>query len=66
MTANDKGRYITLEGTGTDKAATIADGAAFVLEDGSTWTAKAGSQITFRIMDTTTLVEVPGSRIQTA
>ena len=66
VTANDKGRYITLEGTGTDKAATIADGAAFVLEDGSTWTAKAGSQITFRIMDTTTLVEVPGSRIQTA
>lgn len=66
VTANDKGRYITLEGAGTDKAATIADGAAFVLEDGATWTAKAGSQITFRIMDTATLVEVPGSRIQTA
>lgn len=66
VTANDKGRYITLEGVGTDKAATIADGAAFILEDGATWTAKAGSQITFRIMDTATLVEVPGSRIQTA
>mgnify|MGYP000003615971 FL=1 len=66
ITANDKGRYITLEGTGTDKAATIADGTSFVLEDGATWTARAGSAITFRIMDTATLVEVPGTRIQTA
>lgn len=66
VTSNDKGRYITLEGTGTDNAATIADGTAFVLEDGATWTARAGSTITFRIMDTTTLVEVPGTRIQTA
>lgn len=66
ITANDKGRYITLDGNGADKAATIADGAAFVLEDGSTWTARGGSSITFRIMDTTTLVEVPGTRVQTA
>lgn len=66
LTANDKGRYITLIGTGTDNSATIADGASFVLEDGSTWTAKAGSSITFRVMDSSTLVEVPGSRIQTA
>lgn len=66
LTANDKGRFITLEGTGSDKSATIADGTAFVLEDGATWTAKAGSSITFRIMDPTTLVEVQGTRIQTA
>lgn len=66
VTANDKGRYITLEGTGTDKAATIADSTSFVLEDGATWTARAGSSITLRVMDTTTLVEVPGTRIQTA
>lgn len=66
VTANDKGRYITLDGTGTANAATIADGTAFVLEDGATWTARSGSTITFRIMDTTTLVEVPGTRIQTA
>ena len=66
LTANDKGRYITLEGTGTDKAATIADGAAFTLEDGATWTAKAGSSITLRVMDPSTLVEVQGTRIQTA
>jgi hypothetical protein len=66
LTANDKGRYITLEGTGTTYAATIADGSSFILEDGTTWIASAGSQITFRVMDSTTLVEVSGSRVQTA
>lgn len=67
ITASDKGRYITLEGTGTDeKAATIADSTSFVLEDGATWTAKAGSRITFRVFDSQTLVEVSGSRVQTA
>lgn len=66
LTANDKGRHIILEGTGTDKAATIADGNSFVLEDGATWTARAGSSITFLVMDPSTLVEVGGSRIQTA
>lgn len=66
LTANDKGRYITLEGTGTDKAATIADGNNFVLEDGATWTAKSGSSITFMVLDASTLVEVTGSRVQTA
>lgn len=66
LTANDKGRYITLQGTGTTKAATIADGNSFVLEDGATWTARAGSSITFRVMDQSTLVEVPGTRVQTA
>lgn len=66
LTANDKGRHITLVGTGTDKPATIADGNSFVLEDGATWTARAGSSITFLVMDSSTLVEVNGSRIQTA
>lgn len=66
LSANDKGRYITLEGTGTANAATIADGDSFILEDGTTWTAKAGSSITFRVLDPQTLVEVPGSRIQIA
>lgn len=66
LTANDKGRYITLEGTGTSKAATIAESSSFILEDGATWTAKAGSSITFRVLDSSTLIEVPGSRVQTA
>lgn len=66
LSANDKGRYITLEGTGSANAATIADGNSFILEDGTTWTAKAGSSITFRVLDPQTLVEVPGSRIQIA
>lgn len=66
LTNNDKGRFITLNGMGTDKAATIADGTTFILEDGATWTAKAGSSITFRVLDPSTLIEVSGSRIQTA
>lgn len=66
LTTNDKGRYITLIGTGSANAATIADGGTFILEDSTTWTAKAGSSITFRVLDPSTLVEIPGTRIQTA
>lgn len=58
LSKSDKGRYITLLGAGTDKPATIADGSTFILEDGATWTAKTGASITFRVFDTTTLVEV--------
>lgn len=57
-TKGDKGRYITLIGAGTDKPATIADGSTFILEDGATWTAKTGASITFRVFDSTTLIEV--------
>ena len=66
LTANDKGRYITLYGKGTTKSATIPDSSYFVMEDGATWTAKAGSRITFLVMDPTTLVEVAKSRVQSA
>lgn len=66
LTNSDKGRTITVRGTGSDKAATIEDGAVFVLEDGATWIAKAGSSITFRVLDSNRLIEVGGTRIQTA
>lgn len=66
LTANDKGRFITLVGKGTDKSATLAENSTFILEDSATWTAKAGSQITLRVLDPQTLIEVPGSRVQTA
>lgn len=59
----DKGRTITLYGTGGTHPHTIADNAVYVLEDGATWTAKPGSRITFRILDTSTLVEI--DRVQT-
>ena len=62
VSANDEGRYITLFGEGTTKSATVADSTNFVLKGGATWTAKSGSQITFKIFDTSTLIEV--SRIQ--
>lgn len=63
LSANDEGRYITLLGEGTTNAATSAEAAGIVLKNGATWTAKSGSQITFRIFDSSTIVEV--SRIQT-
>lgn len=66
LTNTDKGRIITLIGSGTDKAATVPDNTSFILEDGATWTARAGSQISFRVLDPTTLVEIQGTRIQTA
>lgn len=66
ITSSDKGRIISLEGTGTTNAATVADNTTFILEDGSTWTANPGSRISFRILDATTLVEVQGTRVQTA
>lgn len=66
ITDSDKGRVITLIGTAASNAATIADGALFTLIDGATWTAKSGSRISLRILDTNTLVEVDGSRVQTA
>ena len=66
LTASGKGRIITLRGTGTTKSATIADNTVFVLEDGATWTAKAGSSLKLRVVDATTLCEVVGTRVQTA
>ena len=63
LSANDEGRYITLLGEGSTNAATIAESSGIVLKNGATWTARAGSQIVFRVFDSSTLVEV--SRIQT-
>ncbi len=63
LTKADKGRYITLIGAGTDKAATITDGTIFILEDGATWTAKAGASLTLRVLDATTLVEVSRTEV---
>lgn len=62
LSKSDKGRFITIIGAGTTNPATISDGATFVLEDGATWTAKEGAVITFRVLDTTTLVEVSRSQ----
>jgi len=66
ITASDKGRAITLVGGGSTHPSVIAENSVFILEDGASWTARTGSRITFRILDATTLVEVQGSRIQTA
>ncbi len=58
LTPSDEGRYITLIGEGATNAATIAESAHFSLKGGATWTAKEGSQITFKVFDESTLTEV--------
>lgn len=59
------GLNIEVLGSGGDNPSTIADSQVFVLVDGSTWTANAGSKISFRIHDDGTLIEIPGTRVQT-
>lgn len=66
LTASDKGRIIDLTGTGTTYSATIPEGSTFLLIDAATWTAKAGSKISFRVLDSNTLIEIEGTRVQTA
>ena len=62
---SDYGRRITIYAPATKVfPARIADGSTFVLVDGAVWTANPGSQITFMILDSASLVET--SRIQTA
>jgi len=63
----DYGRVIDiLAGVADTNAPTIADNTVFVLIDGTTWTANVGSKISFKILDDATLIEVAGSRVQTA
>lgn len=66
LAAADYGRTITIYGSGGANASTIADNAVFTLIDGTTWTGNAGSKISFRIVDSGSLVEINGSRVQTA
>ncbi|MFH0757341.1 MAG: hypothetical protein V2B15_08650 [Bacteroidota bacterium] len=65
INSNMYGNNIEVLGSGGDHASTIADNTVFILIDGTTWTANAGSKISFRIHDDATLVEIPGTRVQT-
>jgi hypothetical protein len=62
----DKGRIIDIIGAGGAYPLSIASNDVFLLIDKETWTANAGSRISFKVLDTLTLVEVEGSRVQTA
>lgn len=65
--SSDIGRVIELLAPATDtNSPTIADNTVFVLSDAGTWTANPGSRISFKIFGAATLVEVPGTRVQTA
>jgi len=59
------GNNIEVLGSGGTNPPTIADNTVFILIDGTTWTANAGSKISFRIHDDATLVEIEGTRVQT-
>ena len=62
----DIGRVIEVLAPATDNnSPTIADNAVFVLMDAGTWTANPGSRISLKILGAATLVEVPGTRVQT-
>ncbi|MDR1629934.1 MAG: hypothetical protein LBS36_06950 [Oscillospiraceae bacterium] len=62
----DKGRMIDIIGTGGAYPLSIESSEVFLLIDKETWTANAGSRISFKVLDPITLVEVEGSRVQTA
>jgi hypothetical protein len=62
----DKGRVIDIVGYGGNYPLSIDSGEVFLLIDKQTWTANAGSRISFKVLDALTLVEVEGSRVQTA
>lgn len=66
LASADYGRTIDILGSGGTYPSIIADNTTFVLIDGTSWTANAGSRISFRILDDSTLVEIEGSRVQTA
>lgn len=63
----DVGRVIELLAPALDvNSPVIADNSVFILKSAASWTANPGSRISFKIFDTGTLVEVDGSRVQTA
>lgn len=64
---SDIGRVIEILAPATDNnSPTISDNSVFVLMDTGTWTAHPGSGISFKILGVATLVEVQGTRVQTA
>ena len=65
--SEDIGRVVEILAPATDaNSPLIADNAVFVLKDIGTWTANPGSRISFKIFGTATMVEVDGTRVQTA
>jgi hypothetical protein len=62
----DKGRIIDVVGTGGAYPLSIESNDVFLLIDKATWTGNAGSRISFKVLDSLTLVEVESSRVQTA
>ena len=66
LSSSDKGRVIDILGTGGNFPLKISNNTIFILIDKQDWTGNAGSRISFKVMDASTLVEQEGSRVQTA
>lgn len=65
--SSDIGRVIEILAPETvTNAPDIDDNTVYVLMDAGTWTANPGSRISLKILGVATLVEVPGTRVQTA
>ncbi|MCK5134878.1 MAG: hypothetical protein KAR19_03760 [Bacteroidales bacterium] len=62
ITADMYGRYIELIGSSTTYPTKIVSGYEFILIDNVPWYSTHGRSIIFRILDSNTLVEVPGTR----
>ncbi|MBA7577259.1 hypothetical protein ES708_19106 [subsurface metagenome] len=66
LASADYGRIVDILGSGGTFPSLIDENTVFILVDGTTWTANAGSRISFKIIDDDTLVEVAGTRVQTS
>lgn len=64
LAAADEGRIVEIVGGGGPNPTHIDSIAAIVLKNDEEWIGNAGSRITFKVLDSATLVEV--SRVQTA
>ena len=62
ITSDMYGRFIELIGSSTTFPTKIESGDDFILIDNTPWYSTHGYKIIFRILDSTTLVEVPGTR----
>jgi len=58
LTAADAGKVFVISGKGGSYLTSIASGSSIILKDGQTWTGNSGSQLTLKVLDVNTIVEV--------
>lgn len=63
LSASDAGRTVEILGGGGTNPTKIAETDGIVLRDGTAWIGTAGSSITFRVLDASTLVEIARTQL---